>query len=198
MLLPSYPSYLGTSSAMIEFKILTQLEADDFRRLNQGYISTAKYVVSKTETPETTAISLHLTALEQPYNKKGVTDETDVQRLQQVIPQGLSLGAFDGKQIMGLALAEAHHWNSSMWVWQFEVLEAYRRQGIGRQLMDTLAEKARQAGLRIIVCETQNTNVPAINFYRKVGFTVEGIDLSYYTNTDMDDFEVAVFMKRRS
>ena len=181
---------------MIEYKILTQLEADDFRRLNQGYISTAKCVVSKTETPETTAISLHLTTLEQPYIKKGVTDETDVQRLQQVIPQGLSLGAYDEEQIVGIVLAEAQPWNRSLWVWQFEVLEAYRRQGIGRRLMDTLAEKARQAGLRIIVCETQNTNVPAINFYRKVGFTVEGIDLSYYTNTDMQDFEVAIFMKR--
>jgi ribosomal protein S18 acetylase RimI-like enzyme len=34
--------------------------------------------------------------------------------------------------------------------------------------------------------------VPAIEFYRKVGFEIEGIDLSYYDMTE----EVAVFMKR--
>jgi len=107
-------------------------------------------------------------------------------------------GAYDGDQIVGLALAEAQHRNRSLWVWQFEVLEAYRRKGVGRQLMDSLAEKARHAGLRIIVCETQNTNVPAINFYRKAGFSVEGIDISYYTNNDIDNFEVAIFMKKHS
>ncbi len=41
-----------------------------------------------------------------------------------------------------------------------------------------------------------NTLVPAIDFYRAVGFAVEGIDLSYYTNDDLNN-EVAVFMKRR-
>jgi ribosomal protein S18 acetylase RimI-like enzyme len=181
---------------MIEYKTLTHFEADDFRRLNQGYTSSEKYFVKKSETIETTVLSLHLMTLEQPYIKRGITDETDIQRLPQVISQGLSLGAYDGNQIVGLALVEAQHWNRSLWVWQFEVQQAYRRQGIGRQLMESLAEKTRQAGLRIIVCETQNTNVPAINFYRKASFSVEGIDLSYYTNNDIDDFEVAIFMKR--
>ena len=49
----------------------------------------------------------------------------------------------------------------------------------------------------LIVCETQNYNVPAIEFYRKVGFEIEGIDLSYYSNRDMTEGEVAIFMKRK-
>jgi len=57
--------------------------------LNQGYISAEKYVVEKNETVETTVLSLHLMTLEQPYIKQGVTDETDIQRLPQVIAQGL-------------------------------------------------------------------------------------------------------------
>ena len=51
--------------------------------------------------------------------------------------------------------------------------------------------------LWVMVCETQSTNVPAIEFYRKVGFEVEGIDLSYYSNDDAPDGEVANFMKRK-
>ena len=74
---------------MIEYKTLTHLEADDFRRLNQGYILTEKYVVEKRETVETAVLSLHLMPLEQPYIKQGMTDETDIQRLPQVISQGL-------------------------------------------------------------------------------------------------------------
>jgi len=63
--------------------------------------------------------------------------------------------------------------------------------------MEALAEKARKAGLRTIVCETQTTNAPAIRFYRKLGFNIEGIDLSCYSNEDFPDGEIAIFMKRR-
>jgi ribosomal protein S18 acetylase RimI-like enzyme len=62
--------------------------------------------------------------------------------------------------------------------------------------MDRLAQKGKESGLRTIVCETQNTNVPAIKFYRKVGFMIDGVDLSYYTNDDWPDGEIAIFMKK--
>jgi ribosomal protein S18 acetylase RimI-like enzyme len=48
-----------------------------------------------------------------------------------------------------------------------------------------------------MVCETQNTNAPAIAFYRRVGFELDGIDLSYYSNEDVTQGEVALFMKLR-
>jgi ribosomal protein S18 acetylase RimI-like enzyme len=63
--------------------------------------------------------------------------------------------------------------------------------------MDAVMEKARKAGYRIIVCETQNTNADAIQIYRHLGFRVEGMDISYYSNEDYPDGEIAVFMKRR-
>jgi ribosomal protein S18 acetylase RimI-like enzyme len=80
---------------------------------------------------------------------------------------------------------------------EFHVAESYRRMGIGQQLMDRLAERAAPAGLSAMVVETQSTNVPAIRFYRKAGFVLEGIDISYYTNHDYPDGEMAVFLKRR-
>ena len=64
-------------------------------------------------------------------------------------------------------------------------------------MMEELAERGRTSGLRIVVCETQNINIPAIHFYRRVGFNIEGIDLWYYSNDDQPAGEVAVFMKRR-
>jgi ribosomal protein S18 acetylase RimI-like enzyme len=64
-------------------------------------------------------------------------------------------------------------------------------------LMECVAEKAKGAGFRTIVCETQNTNVMAIKIYRKLGFRLEGIDISCYSNSDYPDGEIAVLMKRR-
>jgi ribosomal protein S18 acetylase RimI-like enzyme len=64
-------------------------------------------------------------------------------------------------------------------------------------LMEHAAVEARNAGLRVIVCETQNRNANAIQAYRALGFRLEGIDISYYSNEDYPDRGIAVFMKRR-
>ena len=87
-------------------------------------------------------------------------------------------------------------WNRSLQVGEFHIDPAYRGQGYGCRLMEALAELALQAGCRVMVCEAQNTNVPAIRFYRKLGFEVGAVDLSLYTNADVTDFEVAILMKR--
>lgn len=34
-------------------------------------------------------------------------------------------------------------------------------------------------------------------YYRKMGFDLEAIDLSYYSNSDFPDAEIALFMKKR-
>lgn len=56
--------------------------------------------------------------------------------------------------------------------------------------MKAVEKSAKSAGFRAIGLETQNTNVPAIEFYEKCGFELEGIDLSYYTNHDVTAGEV--------
>lgn len=182
---------------MIEIRTLQHLEVDDIRRLNVGYISPVKYAVKKSESHQQTLISLDLVPLDQPYVKQWETDDEGLARLQRVVTEGLSLGAFNSAQMVGIAIAQAYRWNRSLWVWDFHIARTHQRQGIGKQLMEALADKARQAGLRVMVCETQNTNVPAITFYRRVGYEIDGVDLSYYTNRDMTDFEVAIFMKRK-
>ncbi|MYE91002.1 GNAT family N-acetyltransferase, partial [Candidatus Poribacteria bacterium] len=83
-----------------------------------------------------------------------------------------------------------------LFIHEFHVAETHRKQNIGKRLMECVVEKASRAGLRIIVCETQNTNPTAISVYRKLGFRVEGIDISLYSNHDYPEGEIAIFMKR--
>jgi ribosomal protein S18 acetylase RimI-like enzyme len=99
--------------------------------------------------------------------------------------------------MVGIALGEVKRWNSSLWVWELHVVKAYRGQGIGGKLVEATVQAAKQLNLRVVVCETQNTNVPAIDFYSAVGFELDGIDLSYYSNHDLETGEVALFMKRK-
>jgi ribosomal protein S18 acetylase RimI-like enzyme len=183
---------------MIEIQTLYHLNVDDLNRLAAGYTSPGKYVVAKTETPQRTAITLTRVALDEPYVKRWPACEAETwNRYQQVLSHGLSLGAYDGDALVGLALSEPRAWNRSLWVWEFHVAQTHRWQGIGRRLMDALAHRAVEAGLRVLVCETQNTNLPAIQFYRRAGLEIDGVDLSYYSNRDLVDGEVAIFMKRK-
>jgi ribosomal protein S18 acetylase RimI-like enzyme len=154
--------------------------------------------MNKTGSERSFAITLELVPLSQPYIKRWGHSDADTLALYQRLPQmGFSFGAYNDQECVGLALGEPRQWNKSLWVYELHVVDDFHRHRIGQQLVETLSVKARATGLRIVVCETQNTNVPAIQFYRKMGFEIEGIDLSYYSNEDYSDGEIAIFMKKR-
>jgi len=181
---------------MIQIHPLTALDRTRFHELASGYTSLAKYDIKKRETDQETLISLKLERLEQEYVKRWDVSQDDDALYEKMIVQGLSAGAFEGDNLVGIAIAEKRDWNRTFWIWEFHIDEVYRRRGIGRQLMEHMVTVGKKVDCRAIVCETQNTNVPAIQFYRKLGFEIGAVDLSYYTNKDLTDFEVAIFMKR--
>jgi ribosomal protein S18 acetylase RimI-like enzyme len=162
----------------IEIRPLESLKRDDIERLNVGYTSPAKFIVYKDETIQRTVISLDLIQLAQPYIKRWVTDNKEYAQLARAVQEGFSLGAYDDGQMVGIAIAEPRRWNHSMWVWEFHVAEEHRRKGIGRRLMEALVQRAEEADMRVLVCETQNTNVPAILFYRSTGYEIDAIEMT--------------------
>ena len=183
---------------MIDIRPLMIFEPDRFRVVASGYKTTEIYRVTHADGALQTTFSLDLETLPQPGEFRFPYSLEELERYGQIVPGAFCLGAYVEDLLVGIALAEPQEWNQTLWVWEFHVAEAYRGQSIGRNLMDQLTRLATEAGLRAIICETQNTNVPAIRFYRAVGFGVEGVDISYYTNEDMlPGHTVAVFMKRR-
>jgi ribosomal protein S18 acetylase RimI-like enzyme len=183
---------------MITIQPLARLDATDLMRIVTAYVSEGVYVVSYRDSLTDTSFELHYVLLPEPsVGKYDHFDAATLQRYTQVLHAGFSFGAYDGELLVGLIIAEPQEWNRSLSVWEFHVAPTHRRNGIGRQLMACAEEQARRSGLRTIVCETQNTNAAAIMVYRKLGFTVEGIDISLYSNTDYPGGDIAVFMKRR-
>lgn len=180
----------------IDIRPLLELTTQDLEVGEHGYTSSARYVAHKTEDAQRTVITLDLVPLERPYEKTwDKSDAEEFQRYQDYARQGYSLGAYDGSRLVGIALTEARWWHRTLWLWEFHVAPVYRRMGIGRRLMEALVSIARQARFRVITLETQSTNVPAIAFYRALGFAIDSLDLSFYTNHDVPDGEVAIFMK---
>lgn len=69
----------------------------------------------------------------------------------------------------------------------------FRRQGIGRALIDAMVERARQWQARYLWLETQDVNYDAIQFYQRVGFQWCGLDLSLDEHDGSATDETAVF-----
>jgi GNAT superfamily N-acetyltransferase len=183
---------------MIEILPLEKLDAADIEHIITDHTTQECYRVEYSDSATQSAITLELVPLAQPHVARyHHFDAAELVHLNDLISGGYALGAYENGTLHGFVIAEVRTWNDSLWVWEYHVAGSQRGKGTGRRLMEALVEKARSAGLRTVICETQNTNVSAIKVYRKLGFRMEGIDISYYTNTDYPDRDVAVFMKRR-
>lgn len=62
------------------------------------------------------------------------------------------------------------------------VLENYRKQGIGRMLVNALVDFAKDKSLAFLTLEVRKSNIPAINLYSKNGFETVGERKNYYTS----------------
>lgn len=60
------------------------------------------------------------------------------------------------------------------------VAPSYRRQGIGRQLLQALAERAEESGLAFVTLEVRASNDPAIALYTAAGYEPVGRRRDFY------------------
>ena len=179
---------------MIEIRRLLELNPDLLGRVIASYDSDSILRVCVKETEQQTTFMLQQEQLSTPHHNSMQPTEESITFYTDLVEENFSLAAYDEGQMVGVALAEPRRWNRSLWLWEFHISSSHQGQGVGRILMEALAEKARATGLRIIVAEVQNTNTAAIAFYRKLGFHIEGVDTSYYSNADLEPGgEVAIF-----
>jgi ribosomal protein S18 acetylase RimI-like enzyme len=180
----------------IELHPLRTFDAAIIQPLIIGYESAAEYVLTHIDTPEVMRIELRLAPLAKAFVKRWEPiDAETLKDLARAVESGYSWGAFAGEELVGVALASPQEWNQTLWVWEFHVGAAWQRRGIGERLMAAVVEQATQARFRAVVCETQNTNMPAITFYRSQGFVFDGARLTLYAGSESEG-EVAIFMKR--
>jgi len=99
----------------------------------------------------------------------------------------------DSGKLAALLDMERERWRDTANVWNILVDRAYRRRGLGRELMNRAIAWARAQGLRAITLETQTNNLAACRFYQALGFKLCGIDDHFYSNDDIGMKEVAIF-----
>lgn len=74
------------------------------------------------------------------------------------------------------------------------VFSEYRRQGVGRKLMEAMLAAAREEGASSVSLEIRESNVGAMRLYEEYGFCQEAVRKKYYQEPEED----AVIMWNRS
>jgi len=117
----------------------------------------------------------------------------DIEELVQLSDNHLVLVASTGTQTVGFAAAEFVAWNSRAILHHLYIDAAQRKQGVGKRLVAEVVQWAATTPARCLWLETQNTNVPAIEFYESLGFSLCGFDTTLYTPEGANATEVALF-----
>jgi ribosomal protein S18 acetylase RimI-like enzyme len=96
-------------------------------------------------------------------------------------PRTIFLVAFEEGEPAGFVLAyellRRHGDPTSLFVYEVDVAEAFRRRGIARELLRALAKIAAERGIRRGFVLTERSNEPAMRLYEAAGGAVEGEDV---------------------
>jgi ribosomal protein S18 acetylase RimI-like enzyme len=139
------------------------------------------------------------TKLDQPYNKGAYYDfdATERANITQRLAQNNTLLEVVAEQyterVVGILDIEEQAWNDTATLWNVMLDYEIRRQGFGTELVKHAIDWAYQRGLRAIHLETQTNNLPACQFYLKMGFQLVGFHETFYSNRDLERDEVALF-----
>ncbi len=110
----------------------------------------------------------------------------------QLVKDHVFIGAYDGGKCVGLAIL-ADDMFQYMYLDDLKVSREYRKQGVGKALIEKAAEVARQRNYRGIYTIAQDNNVSACKFYLKAGFEIGGFDNRVYHGTSQEDKANIIF-----
>jgi len=103
--------------------------------------------------------------------------------------------ACDDDRVVGFVAWRMQPWNRHVIVWHLYVDRGARGNGAGGALLDHAIADGITRGAVVAWLETSNLDHPAVQWYRRRGFEISGVDLTRYEQYAPD--EVALFLSRR-
>lgn len=91
------------------------------------------------------------------------------------------LGILDAVRV-GFAIAglRGEEDPNAAYIWTIEVLPAFRRRGVARQLLARIEESAREAGCTGIELHVSERNADALALYAAAGYMQFGVEAGFY------------------
>jgi ribosomal protein S18 acetylase RimI-like enzyme len=168
--------------------VLLPDDRDGILALDRSFTTDRVYRIVRT--PQSFALA---ETIAQPPVRKEFPLEADLGE-GRVWEQGLVAERAD--LIVGFAAFTHQRWNRRTELWHLYVAAQVRRQGVGRALVEAVIAAAEDAGMRCVWLETSNLAYPAIQFYRRMGFELCGLDASLYDPVGPAAGETALYFAR--
>lgn len=91
----------------------------------------------------------------------------------------IAYGAFDRHELVGFIWAYSYPFREEqrIYVNEIRVMNEYRNQGIGAELLRVIEERTKAMGIRTIYLHAEASNSEAINFYKSNGYEEERVQL---------------------
>lgn len=122
--------------------------------------------VEDTDEADVAALWRHVFVDDPPWN----VPEQDIRRKLSEHRE-LFLVALDGKRLIGSAMGG---WDGHRgWVYSVAVHEDFRRQSVGRRLMEGVEEGLRAVGCHKLNLQVRASNQAVVDFYLRLGYQVE-------------------------
>lgn len=123
-------------------------------------------------------LAIEVASFPAPWSRQAFVSELTYNRM------AVYLVARSQNQVVGyagmwLVVDEAHVTNIAVHL-------AWRRLGIGKQLMDRLQDLALARGCTAMTLEVRKSNFAAQNLYTQYGFAAQGLRRGYYADTGED------------
>ena len=172
----------------MEIKKLGRLNSSSLRELgNNGYTTNKIYVVDRVEKDGILSFNIAIKDVEALVKKNWQLDKDDIEDYNEIIDEKHSLSAFENNKFVGMLISEESD-DITLFIEHLLILENQRKKGIGEKLVRKLMEYAVTKKFKYIELETENTNVAAIELFKKLNFRITGLNLKSGT------LEVAVIM----
>ena len=103
----------------------------------------------------------------------------------------------DGKVVASAEIAKRRGHQKHVGVLGIAVKSGYRRLGIATKLMEALLQEAKRQGLKVIILDVYEKNLPALNLYRKMGFNEVGRipKAIFWKGEYIDDVKMTLILK---
>lgn len=124
-------------------------------------------------------VAIEKTSFQQPWQRISFLNELSCRDALDVAALDPRLGRIIAYACLRLTLDEIH-------LLKIAVMPRWRRRGIATWLLDFCFGLAQRRNARRMYLEVRRSNVPAIDFYGKVGFQIIGTRPKYYTDTGED------------
>jgi ribosomal protein S18 acetylase RimI-like enzyme len=106
----------------------------------------------------------------------------------------VTLAACENGTLRGFAVVTDQAWNHRAVISDFYIDRQFRRRGLGKGMMNEVCRQLLANSPRTLWVETQNVNLPAVEFYLGIGFELCGWDSTLYPEPHAA--EVAIFLSK--